>query len=156
MTLVRWTPRETGTTLLNRFGGEFGWMDRFFEDFARPLFRATGDGQPLAWAPRVDVRETEAEYVVHADVPGLRREDLEIELAADRVTLKGHHQEEREETEGCAVCREREYGDFERVIALPEEVRADDARASLKDGVLTLNLPKAHTTEVRRIEVTEH
>lgn len=156
MMMTRWTPSEVGPSLLDRMDRELGRMDRLWEDFTRPLGRAAGWGGEFDELPAIELREGEGEYVLKADVPGLRREELEVDVAADHVTLRGNHEEEREEREGDCMCSERGARRFERTVGLPGEVRVDDVKASMKDGVLTLHLPKAHETSVRRIEVTEH
>jgi HSP20 family protein len=156
MMLTRYVPRDVGVGALERFNREGGWLDRFFEDFQRPLARRYGWGAETEAWPTVDLREFEGEYVLTADVPGLKREELEIDVASDYVTLKGHHEEAREDKEGDVVCCERGSRLFERTLRVPSEIRTEGVTASLKDGVLTLRLPKAQVTMTRRIEVTEH
>lgn len=156
MMLMRWTPRDTGTNLVDWMGREREWMDRFFEEVPRPLVRSLGFGAGEEALPSLDVREYATEYVMTADVPGLTREELEIDVGPDRVILRGHHEEEREEQEGDFVCCERGGRRFERTVGIPGEIRTDAVTASLKDGVLRLHLPKAEVATTRRIEVTEH
>ena len=156
MMLTRWTPRDVGTSLLDRMSREAGWLDRFFEDFSRPLARRLGFEEEWEALPTVDVREYESEYVMTADVPGLRREEVEIDVAPEYVILKGQHEEQREEQEGAFVCRERGSRHFERTVRIPGEIRVEGVKAALHDGVLTLHLPKVEATTTRRIEVTEH
>ncbi|MBI5015468.1 MAG: Hsp20/alpha crystallin family protein [Deltaproteobacteria bacterium] len=156
MMIARWMPREAGAGLLDSRYEPARWVDRFFEDFSRPLARRLGFGEGEGVYPTVDLRERDSEYVLRADVPGLRREDLEIDVAAEYVTLRGHYEEDREEDQSGFVCRERSAERFERIVRVPGEIQVDGATASLKDGVLTLHLPKTAVTATRRIEVTEH
>ncbi len=135
-------------------------MDRLFQDVfgdwaVRAPVRFRHDGGEWHDAPRMDVMDRGNEYVLRAEVPGFRREDLHVDVSENAVTLKGErHEEEAQENERY-ICRETWSGTFERTIRLPEEIRPDDVTAKLKDGVLTLVLPKAQQKQVRHVEVTE-
>ncbi len=149
--LTRWFPKELGTSLFGRFDNE---MDRFFDRVDGPFanfFR--GENQFL---PSLDLREKNDEYVLTADVPGLERDEVEVDVQGDVLTLRGHHKEEHEDGGGTYHCQERREGYFERALKLPGEVRVDDVRAVMKNGVLTVHLPKTAASQTRRIEVTEH
>ncbi len=126
-------------------------MGRLFEDaFFRPwgLVRRT----ELTGAIPVDIYETADEYLVKAPLPGVQAEDLEITFDAGVLTVRGEIPEEKE-VEGECLCQERYYGKFSRSISLPGEVLPDKIEASLKDGVLTLRVPKAEEIKPKKITV---
>ena len=128
-------------------------MNRLFEDFARgfdwtPAFGFEG------FAPRIDVRETDDTVLVEAEMPGLEEKDFELTLTQSALTLRGEKRREYEE-KGSAYCYERSYGSFERTIPLPCEVEADQVKATYRNGVLEVTLPKSESARAnaRRIEV---
>jgi HSP20 family protein len=110
---------------------------------------------PLAagvpWAPLVDIEETEDAYVIEADAPGVRRDDVDIELVGNELTISGEIKE-RERT-GILRRRTRRSGQFEFRVVLPADVHGGKADANLKDGVLTVRVPKAERAQRRKIEV---
>ncbi len=107
---------------------------------------------PAAWVPAVDLQETAEQYIVTAELPGLVREDIEIQLQDGRLTLSGVR---RERGVTCEQYHrvERGHGSFNRSFQLPLPVDADAVSADLRDGVLTVTCPKVHDTAVRRIDV---
>lgn len=107
---------------------------------------------PAGWVPPVDLHETPDQYVLTAEVPGLRREDIEIEVHEGRLMVSGTR---RERNVGCEQYQrmERGHGSFSRTFHLPVPVDSDRIAADLRDGVLTITCPKAEP-EVRRIPVT--
>ncbi len=127
-----------------------GWMYPF-----RSLWpEGMGMEHMLASMPKVDVIERESEILVRAEVPGIDKKDLHIELAGNLLTIKGEH-EHKEETkeEGTFHRSEIKRGSFIRTIRLPSEVALDETNAEFKDGVLEILLQKALKTEKRRIDV---
>jgi HSP20 family protein len=134
-------------------------MDRLFDDFFAPV---AGEGRSFAgqngggaiW-PQVDVSETEQAYTVTADLPGLSEKDIELNLAENALTISGEKRSERNEEDGGRRYSERSFGRFQRVIPFPAEVDADQVKASCKDGVLTITLPKNAKArdKTRRIEI---
>jgi HSP20 family protein len=103
--------------------------------------------------PAVNLKETENEYVITAEVPGLKKGELDVNVGEDNVTLKGERKEEKEEKKENYHYKEAVYGAFERVIPLPGTIKSAEAKAQLKDGVLTLTLPKAEATKKKEIKV---
>jgi HSP20 family protein len=120
---------------------------RPFSDFAElrqrldQAFRDIADGVQHGWSPSVDVVRKEGELVLRADLPGIKPEDVKIELEDGVLTVSGEHREESEEKEERYVRRERRYGSFSRSMALPKGVSADDIDANCKDGVLEVTIP---------------
>jgi HSP20 family protein len=120
-------------------------FDDFFRDFERAFrlpARGEGWGDGSVVAPSVDLAETDNEYVVTAEVPGLQEKDVEVILDNDVLTLRGEKRAEREEKKKNYHLTERSYGQFQRVIPLPHGVDREKAAASFKSGVLTITLPK--------------
>ena len=113
--------------------------------------RASGN---LMRAPETDVVETEREIRVITEMPGLKRENIEIDVENNVLTLRGEKREERTEGEnGKYHLAERRYGTFTRSFVLPRDVDADNISASFSDGVLTVTIPKSERARRRRIEV---
>lgn len=126
-TLTRWQPFAELDDLRARF-------DRMLTDF--------GDGERGgAWRPEIDVVEGEDAIDVRVNVPGLRPDEISVEVEADVLTISGEHTEEKEEKEQRYVRRERRYGSFMRRIALPENAKRDEIDATCHDGVLEVKVP---------------
>lgn len=139
-------------------------MERMFEDFfgRRMLspFRwempQLGEMAPFQGRrPKVDVQDRESEVAIRAELPGVKKDDLDISVADDSVTIKASTREEKEEgeKEGEFYRREIATGSFARTVALPADVDADKAQAKFEDGVLTLTLPKREQAKRKRIKV---
>jgi len=131
-------------------------MDRIFDDLlhgfglTRPLEWALATPVHAAFTPRVDVSETEKEIRVSAELPGLDRKDISVELADDALTVSGEKKADAEEKDKNWYRREQSYGTFSRVIPLPATVEADKAKARFKKGVLTVTLPKREEEQPKR------
>ncbi len=97
------------------------------------------------------------ELVIRADLPGLSKDDVKVDVTEDAVTIQGERKREHEEEKGGVYRSERSYGSFSRVIALPEGAMTDQAKASFKDGVLeiTMPAPPEAVTRGRKLEITE-
>jgi HSP20 family protein len=121
-------------------------FDRMFED----MFQGGNGGHALA----VDVIDEDDALVIRADVPGLKPDEVKIDVHDDVLTVHGEHEERSEEKNKRYVRRERRYGAFTRSMALPPGVDADDIKASSKDGVVEIRIPKAQRTEPKSIEVS--
>jgi len=125
------------------FEGLQRWLnDDFFEtEFER------------SWTPALDIEEKEGAYVVKADLPGVKKKDIHIELKNRVLTLKGERHNEHEETEGGYHRAERTFGSFERRFAVPEGVTEKDIHARYTDGVLELTIPVPKEETPKAIEV---
>jgi HSP20 family protein len=130
-----------------------------FEDLYQrmgQLMTSAFDGmwQPLAqsWAPLADVSETQDSYIAEVELPGVRKDDISVELTGQELTVTGEYRDAG--TEGRALRRGRRAGQFEYRVLLPGQADADKITASLADGVLTVTVPKAETEKPRRIEIT--
>lgn len=126
-----------------------------FADFDRVRREFAGNApQRQGYAPAVDIEEQEKAFVLWAELPGVKREDLHIEVDDDVLTIKGERKFDAGQEEGKRFQRvERRYGSFERRFAVPQHVDASAIEANLADGVLELKLPKKPEVTPRRIEV---
>jgi len=128
-------------------------MNRLFtsslpRDFSREELASGG------WSPSVDIYENENEIVLEAELPGMKREDFELSIENNIITLKGKREFEKKE-EGDNYHRvERAYGTFTRSFSLPRSVSAEETKADFKNGVLRVSLPKREEARARRIEVS--
>jgi len=124
------------------------------ESVVRPRGGSGGGGGTVGGLP-VDLRETPEAFVVTASVPGLAAADVDISILGDTLRIRGERQAEEEERAdgGRWILRERRVGAFERALALPMSVKADQAEADFADGVLTIILPKADESRPRSIPV---
>lgn len=144
--LIR-TPRNAAAT---RWNDDFGSL---FENFLQPLRWVEEDaGQGIA--PRLDVVERDNEFVVKAEMPGMKKDDIEVSLENGVLTITAETKSETEEKEGDRVIRqERRYGQYLRSLRLGKEVDEKKVKASYKDGILELVLPKAEEVKPKKIAV---
>jgi len=145
MNLVRFDPLRDLETLSGR-------LNRLFD---RSVFGETGrEGQVFGdWAPAVDVEETDKEYVVKADLPDIKRDDVKIGIEDGILTVEGERKQEKEEKGKKFHRIERSYGKFVRRLALPTDVDQGKVTATFKEGVLQVQLPKAATAKPRSVDV---
>jgi len=144
MEIQRWQPISELVSLRQA-------MDRLFDDFGRPSLLSTAT--PGLVAPALDVYQTASEVVVKAALPGVKPEDLKIDITGDTLSIRGESKEEEEVKREDYLYRERRYGSFSRSVVLPVGVRSDEAEASMDDGILTLTIPKAEEIRPRAIQV---
>ncbi|MGY1836351.1 Hsp20/alpha crystallin family protein [Blastococcus sp. SYSU DS0510] len=133
-----------------------GW-DPFREldeltDRVNSLWEAGVDGGLQGWAPLADVEETDDAYVVEIDLPGVKRDDIDIQLDDRQLTVSGELKEK--ERAGVLRRRTRRVGRFSYAVTLPTEVDSDEVQARLDDGVLTVRVPKAAQAKPRRIQIS--
>jgi HSP20 family protein len=106
------------------------------------------------WAPALDVQEDKDNFTVRVELPGLKREDIDVSLQEGALVISGERKEEKT-SDGTSVHRqERYYGKFQRALTLPEPVAADKVKADYKDGVLTVKLPKTEEAKPKKIDVS--
>ena len=103
--------------------------------------------------PRVDVLDRDEEVLVRAEVPGVEKKDLQVELSGQMLTIHGERRREEKEEKGEYFRSEISHGVFSRSLRLPEEVAADKTVAEFKDGILEVRLPKTHRTERRQVAI---
>jgi HSP20 family protein len=117
-------------------------LDRLFESFGRDLAWPGGESRSAALAPSIDVSETESELRIEADLPGVEEKDVDVTVSDNVLTIKGEKKAEREEKKKDFHLVERSYGSFSRSLPLPFAVDSDQAKATFKNGVLSISLPK--------------
>jgi HSP20 family protein len=117
-------------------------MDRLFESFGRDIGWPTGDNRSAAMTPSIDVSETESEIKIDADLPGVDEKDVDVVISDNVLTIKGEKKAEREEKRKDFHLVERSYGSFSRSLTLPFAVDPNKAKATFKNGVLSISLPK--------------
>lgn len=124
-------------------------MGRFFRDWPGP--RAAGEAR--GWAPSVDMLDRKDEIVVRADLPGLEQKDIEVTVEEGVLTIRGERKAEKEVKEEDYYACERWAGTFTRSLALPRGVEADKIRATFRNGVLEVHLPKTKEAKGKKVEV---
>ncbi|MBK7550408.1 MAG: Hsp20/alpha crystallin family protein [Syntrophaceae bacterium] len=127
-------------------------VNRLFDDFfrgfdLRPLRMA--DERWSGFSPKMDLEETEKEYRITAELPGMEEKDVEVLLTGNSITLKGEKKEEKEEKGKSFYHVERSYGSFQRTVPLPEGIDLKKVDADFRNGVLTIKLPK--TAEAKKV-----
>jgi HSP20 family protein len=108
---------------------------------------------PSIWTPAVDITEKDDEYLVKVELPGVEKNDVQITLESNILTVKGEKKQEKEEKGENYHRMERSYGSFQRSFTLPTTVKSDKIDASFKDGVLSIRLPKSEEAKPKLIEV---
>ncbi|MGB9767230.1 MAG: Hsp20/alpha crystallin family protein [Sulfurihydrogenibium sp.] len=125
-------------------------INRIFKELVPQQEVAT---EAAAWAPRVDVYEKDNNLVIEAEIPGAKKEDIEVKVKDNAVVIRGEVKREEEKKEENYYRSERFYGKFERVIPLPTDVKIEEAKAEYQDGVLKLTIPKATAEKEVKIEI---
>jgi len=136
---------------------------RMFREFGMPQWSRRGRasfgsaGRADLWAPRIEAVQKGDRFIVRADLPGLKKDDVRVDLSDDAVTIQGERREEHEDQREGYFHSEREYGQFSRTIPLPEGVITESAEASFKDGVLEVSMqaPPVEATRGRRLDIRD-
>lgn len=137
---------------LIRRNDPFDIFQRFGDFFDRDSFLAPA--QRGEWLPPVDIQETDDGYTFRMDVPGLKPEDLEVELHEGVLSIRGSRKEEKREEDKGYVRVERHQGSFARQFRVPTSVRAEHLSAKVADGVLTIEVPKGEGPEARKVPIS--
>ena len=155
MTLMRWQPWREMDTLrkqMDRLFDEWltsdSWMDR--ENSSLSLLPKR---ENALWAPAIEMHETDGEVIVKAQLPGVKPEDLDIQVTEDAVSIAGEHREEARSEEKGMVRFEFRYGHFQRIVPMPVPIRNHEVKSEFKEGVLTLMLPKSQEGRSRVVKV---
>lgn len=141
MALIRWQPRESFA------------VNREIDNLVNQFWGDVANRNGAAWHPKVDVAQNENEFVLHAELPGMKREDIKVSLEDGVLTLSGERKTEDTTESQSYFHRERTYGQFRRSFQMGKDVQADKISAVYKDGILTVTLPKAEEVKPREIEV---
>ena len=133
-------------------------MERRFEDISSRPFLPTVcrrlPAEERGWAPPIEMFEKEDKFIVKAELPGMKREEIDVSVVGDTLTIKGERKAETEIKEEDYYCCERCYGSFFRSITVPAAVDTEKIEASFKNGVLEITLPKAPEVKPKKVEVS--
>ena len=151
MKLVPWKARETGLDLFGDLENFQQEMNRLFDVTLQRPFKL-GNGDKLG-APAVDITDEKDQIKVKADLPGMKKEDIEVNVENDVLTIKGEKKEEKEVKEKDYIRSERYYGAFHRAFSLPAGIDASKVNATYKEGVLEITLPKKEGAKPKQIKV---
>ncbi len=153
------TVNERRDVAANRLLSGLMQMERMFDDLMVGPSRRFGLADwwrrrdLIPRQPAVEISEDKNEVIVKADIPGLKREDLHVNLGDNVLTISGEREEEREKKENGYYYSERSYGRFSRSIQLPMDVKSDKVSAHFKDGVLDIRLPKTEQAKQREVTI---
>lgn len=135
---------------LTRFNRLFG--DSFFDDFFQPLSQSRGDK-----VPAIDVHESDEQYLIRADLPGIDKQDVQVKLENGILSIVAEsRKEDKEEKEGKLIRQERHYGRFVRQLSVGTDVDPALVKASFADGVLSLSLPKVKEEAAKAVDIKVH
>ena len=146
MAVIKWDPFRDLNILQDR-------MNRLFEDAGRGIRRSEEPASTTIWSPAVDIYETDAEIVVQAELPGMDRKDILLNLENNVLTIRGDRQFKKETKEDNYHRIERSYGGFSRSFSIPTTVDEEKIRADYKDGVLKIALPKKEQAKPKQIQI---
>jgi len=151
MSVMRFIPYRELPMIRNEMGRLFDDVLSSFPTFYSGKRRRLLEGE---WLPKVDVAETEENVIVTAELPGVKQDDVTVTVMDDILTIKGEKKEEKEirREDYCSI--ERSYGSFQRSVSLPTSVQADRAKATHKDGILTVTIPKSEAVKPKEIKVS--
>jgi len=147
MAITRWDPLRELSMMQDR-------MNRMFDDAGRG-WRTDEPSSTTTWSPAVDIYETENEITVHAELPGVERKDIGLNLEKNVLTLKGERRFEKETKQENYHRIERAYGGFSRSFSIPAIVDEERIRAEYKDGILKISLPKKEQVKPKQIQIAE-
>ena len=146
MAITRWRPFRDMVSIQDE-------MNRLFDDFfGRPVTRPSWAEE--AWCPCVDMSETKDNVIIKAEIPGMSKEDVKVSAQDNVLTLTGEKKQEKEEKDANYHRIERSYGSFSRSFTLPTSVQPDKVKATYKDGILRITLPKTEEAKPKEIPIS--
>ncbi|MFQ6003024.1 MAG: Hsp20/alpha crystallin family protein [Candidatus Zixiibacteriota bacterium] len=146
MAITRWRPFRDLLSIQDE-------MNRLFDDFfGRPVTRPTWTEE--VWSPYVDVSETKDNVIVNAEIPGMSKDDVKVSVQDNVLTLSGEKKQEKEEKDANYHRIERSYGSFSRSFTLPTSVQPDKVKATYKNGILKITLPKTEEVKPKEIPIS--
>jgi HSP20 family protein len=148
MAITRWDPFRDLSILQER-------MNRVFEDAAVRGWKSDEPSATTSWSPAVDIYETDSEIMVQAELPGVDRKDIALQLENNVLTLKGDRRFEKETNQDNYHRIERSYGGFSRAFTIPTIVDEEKIRADYRDGILKIALPKKEQVKAKQIKIGE-
>ncbi len=135
MSLIRWDPFVEAESVMNRI------LPSSLANLTRMM--ADSNGRKPGWAPSADISETDKEYVIRAELPAVKKEDVLVTLDDGLITIKGERKQQKEDKNERFHRVESFYGSFERSFSLPDNVNSEAIRCDSKDGILTVHIPKS-------------
>jgi HSP20 family protein len=147
MSLIRWDPFGDFDRAFDRL------MGKSFTGLPRVAFEGNG-GAKLEWSPSANISETEKEYLIRAELPAVKKEDVKVTVDGGVITIEGERKQQKEEKTEKFHRVESLYGNFTRSFSLPEDINVDGVRCENKDGVLTVHIPKAQSEKPRAKQIT--
>jgi len=144
MSIIRWEPFRSMEDYFGRMPGLFDRWQRLLDT----------DGESrLEWSPSVDISETDGEYVIRADLPAVKKEDVQVTFDDGLITVSGERKQQKEEKGEKLHRMENFYGKFSRSFSLPRNVDSSGIKAESRDGVLMVRIPKARTEQKKVTEI---
>jgi HSP20 family protein len=152
MNIVKWQRPVLATwPSFGRLADLRNEIDRLFDS---PLSELTRTSQLLSgWTPALDVYEDKDSFIVKAELPGMKKEDIEVSLHDGSLSISGERKTESRREDSEVYRAERFFGRFQRTVSLPTTVAADKVKAAYNDGILTITLPKTEESKPRKIDV---
>lgn len=144
MSLIRWQPWQEIETLSRQ-------LDRLFDD-STPVNRTTAPAA-YTWTPAIELKATDTDFVLRAELPGIAANDLDIQVTRAGVSIAGEYRSETKNEDGKFFRSEFRYGRFRRVVPLPVAIQNDQVKANFTDGILTLTLPKVMSDRPKVVKV---
>jgi len=148
MSLIRWDPFSDMDSMFNRLlSGHLARSPR--------LALGSENGRKVEWSPSADISETDREYVIRAELPAVKKEDVQVTFEDGLISIKGERKQQKEDKNEKYHRVESFYGTFERTFSLPDNVDSDAIRCESKDGILTVHIPKTESVKqkVKQISV---
>jgi len=139
MNIVNWEP--------------FREMENLFNRYSRLARRSVLNGDLETWTPSADISETDREYLIKANLPEVKKEDVKVTLESGALTISGERKQEKQEKGENEIRVESFYGTFSRTFQLPDNVDAGNVRAESKDGVLKIHIPKKEAVKSRTVSI---
>lgn len=146
MSLIQWEPFADTESVFNRL------VSSSLARWPRGLGQASGG--KLDWSPSADISETDQEYVIRAELPAVKKEDVQVTFDDGMITIKGERKQQKEDKSEKYHRIESFYGSFERAFTLPENINADSIRCESKDGILTVHIPKMQTQKAQPKQIS--
>jgi len=146
MELIRWNPRRELFGLHNT-------INRMFDNFISPTVRSDEAFSDWGWNPVVDIYENQENIVITAELPGVDKKDMTVDVKGRVLTLKGERSTDNEVKEDNYYRQERCYGKFERCFTLPVEIDPEKIKADYKDGVLKIDIPKTEESKPKQVSI---
>lgn len=144
MSLIRWEPFSDVETALNRMLRGSFWPR---------LSREGGGAAPVEWSPSADISETDKEYLIRAELPAVKKEDVKVTVDGGVITIEGERKQQKEEKSEKGHRVECVYGSFTRSFSLPESSNVEGIKCESKDGVLTVHIPKTQTDKPKAKQI---